>query len=539
MTKLVAAILAGGIGSRSTYYPYLHKALLPLSNKPTISHQIDFLLSRSIKRVYILSNESYSDLNKYVEGSYSVDQVILVKAKSTSARGSGPGTSLLLLHEQLMQPFVALGCDTLGNFDPSHPGDWITTTKNTPPWVSLSNDCEYEVYDSASRVFRRTPISDCLPTPHSAIFTGVIGVDDFSSFWRTAHSNITIHQEPPIHIGFNSTYIATQNMDDWLDTGNPLSYQYSRSLFSENVTPKPNQELFIYNDTVYKFFKDKQISQFVQKRHKILYPYAPVTTPISDHLFSYPYVKGDLLSARSDPHSIAMVVDHIFSTIHGPSPASHEDFIRDCQNIWISKLYDRLFKLSPYQLYLDNISTINHITVPPVQQLLDSINWSEFLFKSIPCLFHGDPSPENVIISNTGSLYLIDPRPSFGESLHIGDVYYDLAKLDHGLLVNPALMRNNRFTYNVTSKSILITLEYINGQLAYREYIYNKLSHTPLLHRSRLQLSTILILLSISTAHTSVRINNILFLYAKYLLALFVCATKSGTDLPINYEVIC
>lgn len=58
--------------------------------------------------------------------------------------------------------------------------------------------------------------------------------------------------------------------------------------------------------------------------------------------------------------------------------------------------------------------------------------------------FHGDFILDNILISNAG-FKLIDWREDFGGNFEFGDIYYDLAKLNHSLHVNHGLVQNGDF----------------------------------------------------------------------------------------------
>ena len=60
-------------------------------------------------------------------------------------------------------------------------------------------------------------------------------------------------------------------------------------------------------------------------------------------------------------------------------------------------------------------------------------------------LFHGDLHGENILIGED-SICLIDWRHEFANSLSHGDVYYDLAKFMHGLIVSHAVVANDEYT---------------------------------------------------------------------------------------------
>ena len=79
----------------------------------------------------------------------------------------------------------------------------------------------------------------------------------------------------------------------------------------------------------------------------------------------------------------------------------------------------------------DKEEYINGELVPSINDLINSIdiNW---LCKGIPSQFHGDFILDNIIETETG-FTLIDWRQDFANDLEIGDLYYDLAKLNHNL----------------------------------------------------------------------------------------------------------
>ena len=91
---------------------------------------------------------------------------------------------------------------------------------------------------------------------------------------------------------------------------------------------------------------------------------------------------------------------------------------------------------------------------------------------------------ENIILNHDSGFTLIDPRPLFGESQVIGDLYYELAKLDHGLLVNASLMRQGRYSLNFGEQNLTLSADYNPNQLYFREIIYKKLGATALFRDS-------------------------------------------------------
>ena len=96
--------------------------------------------------------------------------------------------------------------------------------------------------------------------------------------------------------------------------------------------------------------------------------------------------------------------------------------------------------------YIDRYETINGNTIPPVREMLNTIDWASFAKSSIPARFHGDLHFENILISETGNFTLLDWRQDFAGMTDFGDLYYDLAKLLHGMIVSHRLVNQGLFS---------------------------------------------------------------------------------------------
>ena len=114
-----------------------------------------------------------------------------------------------------------------------------------------------------------------------------------------------------------------------------------------------------------------------------------------------------------------------------------------CKIFYKDKTEKRIneFKLK-YHRY-DNIQIINNYTVPRVNKILRNLDWKK-LFKGYPTNFHGDLQFDNILFNK--KFKLIDWRDSFA-GYKIGDIYYDLAKLMGGLIINYKLIKKNKFSY--------------------------------------------------------------------------------------------
>ena len=113
--KYKLCILAAGKGTRNNNVKGLHKALLPLENKPVISHIID----RLDKKVEIVIAVGYKSeqIKSYLNEAHSDRNITYVDVDNYDGKGSGPGYSLLSCKDELQVPFIFTSVDTLVDED--------------------------------------------------------------------------------------------------------------------------------------------------------------------------------------------------------------------------------------------------------------------------------------------------------------------------------------------------------------------------------------------------------------------------------------
>ena len=124
-----------------------------------------------------------------------------------------------------------------------------------------------------------------------------------------------------------------------------------------------------------------------------------------------------------------------------------ERFKANCLNMYKIKTYERIKKFQDTNL--DKINFINGIFVEPIIKIMNKIDWEYIVTTAIPTNFHGDLQPENILIGKDNEIFLLDWRESFGDDLKIGDFYYDLSKLYHGLLINGTIVKEKKFSLKI------------------------------------------------------------------------------------------
>jgi hypothetical protein len=106
--------------------------------------------------------------------------------------------------------------------------------------------------------------------------------------------------------------------------------------------------------------------------------------------------------------------------------------------------------------------------MPTLASLLSRVDWGA-LAHGLPGRFHGDFHFENILWNAvTQQFCFLDWRQDFGGDLSTGDIYYDLAKLLHGLIISHELIARDHYSvdwhadsvaYDFHRKQVLVACE--------------------------------------------------------------------------------
>ena len=116
----------------------------------------------------------------------------------------------------------------------------------------------------------------------------------------------------------------------------------------------------------------------------------------------------------------------------------------------------------------DGVESINGEQMPELLTLLNSLDWN-WLANGLPGRFHGDFHFENILWNQSEEIFsFLDWRQDFGGNLSTGDIYYDFAKLLHGLIICHEMItgdffsvdwQTNAINYDFHRKQILVECE--------------------------------------------------------------------------------
>jgi thiamine kinase-like enzyme len=89
----------------------------------------------------------------------------------------------------------------------------------------------------------------------------------------------------------------------------------------------------------------------------------------------------------------------------------------------------------------------------------------------LPGFIHGDLQFDNVIINNEGKFKVIDWRHEFANIVEFGDIYYDLAKLAGGFIINYANIKEHNFNIEIDNDNVTLSIPSIDQVNVYQQQL--------------------------------------------------------------------
>jgi hypothetical protein len=309
------------------------------------------------------------------------------------------------------------------------------------------------------------------------VYTGVALITDTSTFWSRLTKLGEKQPEAGEVLGIENTEVGLIHLKkgEWLDCGTLEGLSLARRSFKgpDIVLERNNEAIWHINSTMYKFHEDANFIDDRVQRAKALQPYVPPVKRFSENIYMYERATGTTLSKSE--------------------PATFQDFLSYCLEFWFKDLVDLSFESDNFlefyrektakriQQYLEIDSdyspeSINGKAVLPIAELFEKIPW-DVLSNITPVRAHGDLHPDNVIYdTKTSRFTLLDWRQAIGSSKGIiGDLYYELGKIRHGLLVDHEVVAENQFDIKKNGTayehSILLTEKKKAWDLEFLEFL--------------------------------------------------------------------
>lgn len=441
-------IPTAGTGSRlGQRTRYINKSLISVANRPVISHIIDQFPHDS--EFVIALGYKGSLVREFLKLAYPERSFYFAEVKPYEGQGSGLGYSLMCCKHYLQQPFVFVSCDTLVRqhiLPPDH--NWIGCAEgedlSSYRTVRHYNQDVQEIYEKGKA-----------GAGHDiSAYIGLAGIKDYVEFWEAMQLGGSVAIDQGEAYGLSALLekgSLKAHQFTWFDTGTPYTLEQAKSSYKlqsePNILDKENEAIWFVSNNVIKFSADQEFISNRVLRSSKLEGYIPNVTASSDHMYCYPKVEGRVLSEVVTLPIFRSFLEHCreFWSQKTLSPQLQADFYSKCKYFYFDKTKARIELFYKNFNKRDGTEYINDEEMPPLSSLLERVDWA-LLSQGLPGRFHGDFHFENILWNPQNETFtFLDWRQDFGGDLDVGDIYYDLAKLLHGLIISHELIAANDF----------------------------------------------------------------------------------------------
>lgn len=495
-------ITTSGIGSRlGDFTNYTNKSLIKVGDKLAISRIIE-IYPKSTTFIITLGHFG-SHVRDFLKVAHPDRNFQFVEVSKYEGLGSSLGLSMLSAAEYLQEPFIFHASDTLLIGEEIHKtpsGNWIAGSRG----ISAS---QYASLDVSSGLVMNFHDKGMMQFDYLHI--GLIGVWDFSDFWITLRE---LYELNPNDGTLNDLAVLTKmksngikfkfvEVKNWIDMGNIDSLLAAREQVGKQfeVLEKTDESISFVNNSVIKFFSVESIAKNRVARARLLGELTPKVTESQGNFYRYDFVDGMLASDRTTPDRVKRLLGWAKENLWNPRESlSDLKFNKICDEFYRIKTHQRIDAFFEKTKFDESNYQINGTQVPTILELLEKIDFS-WISKGIQSQFHGDFILDNIIETKSG-FKLIDWRQDFGGIIDVGDQYYDLAKLNHSLIINHKIVNQNNFEIKVDQNNIHCEIfrkhDLVESGKVLRDFVeINKLDY------KKIQVLTSLIWLNMAPLH--------------------------------------
>lgn len=433
---------------------FTNKALIKVGKKPAISYTVE-LYPPDTEFVVTLGHFG-NQVKSFLELVYPERHFTFVSVDKYSGPGSSLSYSMLQAAPHLQSPFIYHASDTVTTVLPPFPDyNWVGGYRGmgSPHYAS------FDIVDDKIRsLYDKGMINP------DYLHIGLVGIKDYAAFWESKQRVLTHNENNPSlgdmhtinNMIANGHAFSAYPVQEWYDTGNLESLTRARHEIADafDILDKLEESIFLFDNHVVKFFYDEELVKQRVSRAQILKGLVPEIKGSTKNFYKYEYVEGELYANVANPSNfpgfLVWAQTNLWKKVKEVKP---EEFAKICQDFYITKTKERVQRFLRSHALIDEETVINGETVPPLGTLLASLD-TKWLCAGDQTLFHGDFILDNIIQTHDG-FRLLDWRQNFGGLLKAGDAYYDLAKLNHNLVINHEIVHDNLFVVDKTENGIV------------------------------------------------------------------------------------
>ena len=513
MEECKVLLTTSGVGSRlGCITDFTNKSLVRVGDKPSISHIVE---TYPVNTTFVVTLGYFGNhVRDYLELAHPERTFEFVEVKKFQGAGSSLLHSMKKAKDFLQAPFIFHVCDAIVNYKPAFPFE---------NWIAGS------IGDACSSTYRTLnvrhgalldSINEKGEIKFDLAYPGLVGISDYNLFWEKLEEIINDRnvdtQLSDCHVINKMLECDSQfkilYVDQWLDIGEPRTLATAREKIqsSMEVLDKPHENIFTVNGSVIKFFHDPEIVRKRVERSKILSGLVPNVESSRKNFFRYKFVEGNLFAKSINTCTMKHFLE--WAHLNMWSKGLGIDIRSECDTFYFDKTRSRV------EAFLDGKDDvaicINGENVDPIDTLMTTLD-RQMMINGVSSIIHGDFILDNVVETENGYV-LIDWRQDFAGRLDVGDIYYDLAKLNHNLIFNHDVVNKGHYNIDYDDGGITCDILVKKNMLDCQEVLHSFINENNY-NLEKVKLLTTIIWINMAPLH-EYPLNKFLFNFGKYNL---------------------
>jgi hypothetical protein len=327
------------------------------------------------------------------------------------------------------------------------PGDFNWLGVASVPGDDTARYCNMRVADGCIVELRdKQKVDD----PTYQAFVGLCYIYDHGVFWKSLGDKSTIAGERQVSNGLRELIkncrVKAQHVE-WTDVGDAEKYKQAVLRFEEYDFSKTNEYLYMVGGKVIKFFVDHKVTAMRVQKASLNPGVFPAITDHTDGFYAYQYQPGETLYRRNSFAIFASLLQWLEANLWKPVAIDPPVIAEACRRFYRDKTIKRIEAYQKKHHIADAGAVINGTEIPPMKDLLAKVPW-DLLEQGVACFMHGDLQFDNIIYdAATRTFKLLDWRQDFDGHVEFGDIYYDVAKMYGGMILNYDFIKKNLLSY--------------------------------------------------------------------------------------------
>jgi hypothetical protein len=252
---------------------------------------------------------------------------------------------------------------------------------------------------------------------------------------------------------------------EWKDFGTYDKWVELSAGLKEVSFPKPNELFYHDNGKIIKFTTDQTLAEKKIDRAGLNPAVMPTGIKRSGQFLVYDFVEGDIIYSQLTPELLDKLLEWANKDLWKRKWFPDTEDI--CRNFYFNKTMDRLAQFRVKYSDWSEPSTVNGVAVKSIDEYLKMIDWDNLCSNTQWAFIHGDFQFENIIYNSvTDKFTCIDWRTDFGGDSY-GDLYYDLAKMAGGMILDYQAVKANKLEYSESNDNVTLNDCVVPDGLAY------------------------------------------------------------------------